>query len=82
MTLSDQLSDLSTTKAVALNRRKLKTGLTIRVFGIQLTLRCPTPRQRVIAAPIWHSIIPDAHDLVFCVHDAGSDLQGDMPQNW
>lgn len=62
------------------SRRKHGTGPTVRVFGIQLTRCRPLPRQVVIAAPIWHSVIPDADNLVFCIHDAGSDLQGNVPK--
>lgn len=31
---------------------------TVWVLGIQDVLRCPPPRQEVIAAPIWHAIVP------------------------
>lgn len=71
-----------------LSRTEHKARPTVRVLGVQLPLCCPPPRQEVIAAPIGHSIVPDAHDLVFCIHDASSDLQRDMrkglvtPSGW
>lgn len=56
------------------------TRPTVRVLGIQDALRCPPPRQEVIAASIWHPVVPDAHDFVFCIHDAGTDLRGNTPK--
>ena len=52
----------------------------VRVLGIQDVLCCPPPRQEVITAPIWHPVVSDAHDFVFCIHDAGTDLQGNRPK--
>lgn len=64
----------------ATSRTEHTTCPTVRVLGIQDVLRCPPPRQEVIAAPIWHPIVPDAHDFIFCIHDAGTDLRGNMPK--
>lgn len=65
---------------MALFRMEHKVWPTIRVFSIQLSLRCPTPRQEVIAAPIWHSIVSNPNNLVLCIHNAGSNLQGNIPK--
>lgn len=46
----------------------------IRIFSIRLIFFCSSPRQQVIAAPIWDSIVPDPNHLAFCIHDAGSHL--------
>lgn len=54
--------------------------LTVRIFSVQLIFGRSPPRQQVITAPVWHPVVPNPNNLVFRIHNAGSNLERNITQ--